>query len=52
VGWVHKSGEDWYMYDDDIVTMTTTEEILALKGGGDWHTAYMNLYRKVEAYKN
>ena len=28
-----------------------TDDILALKGGGDWHTAYLAFYRKLEATK-
>jgi ubiquitin carboxyl-terminal hydrolase 14 len=51
VGWVHKSGDDWYCYDDDIVTSVKTDEILALRGGGDWHTAYLCIYRKLEVTK-
>lgn len=48
VGWVHKSGDTWYQYDDDIVSVKKTEDILALRGGGDWHMAYQLLYRKIE----
>jgi ubiquitin carboxyl-terminal hydrolase 14 len=51
VGWVHKSGDDWYQYDDDIVSYVKTEDILNLKGGGDWHTAYLCIYRKLEVTK-
>ena len=51
VGWVHKSGDDWLQYDDDIVTTVKTEDILALRGGGDWHTAYLCIYRKLEVTK-
>ena len=41
IGWVHASGDDWLQCDDDIVTTVKTDDILALRGGGDWHTAYM-----------
>lgn len=51
IGWVHHSGDVWHQYDDDIVTEVKTEDILMLKGGGDWHTAYMCLYRKIEVTK-
>jgi len=51
VGWVHHSGDEWFCYDDDIVTTVKTDEIMALKGGGDWHTAYLCIYRKVEVSK-
>ena len=51
VGWVHKSGDEWYQYDDDIVSSVSTDDILALRGGGDWHTAYLCIYRKLEVSK-
>lgn len=51
VGWVHRSGDEWLQYDDDIVTSVKTEDILALRGGGDWHTAYLCIYRKLEVTK-
>ncbi|KAJ2315245.1 deubiquitinating enzyme [Coemansia sp. RSA 2705] len=35
----------WYKFDDDKVSMVTDDEILRLCGGGDWHTAYVTLYR-------
>lgn len=51
VGWVHQSGDDWFQYDDDIVSTVKTDDILALRGGGDWHTAYLCIYRKLEVSK-
>jgi len=48
VGWVHKRGDDWLKYDDDIVSVVKTEEILNLRGGGDWHMAYYCIYRRLE----
>lgn len=30
--------------DDDVVTAVTSEEVLKLSGGGDWHCAYVLLY--------
>ncbi|KAJ2327094.1 deubiquitinating enzyme, partial [Coemansia sp. RSA 2681] len=35
----------WYKFDDDEVSMVTDDDILKLCGGGDWHTAYVTLYR-------
>ncbi|KAI8323648.1 cysteine proteinase [Martensiomyces pterosporus] len=35
----------WYKFDDDKVSMVTDDDILKLCGGGDWHTAYVTLYR-------
>ena len=37
--------EDWYVYDDDEVSPCKTEDVLKLKGGGDWHMSYLNFYR-------
>lgn len=51
LGWVHQTGDVWMCFDDDIVTTCKTEDIMALKGGGDWHTAYIAFYRKLEATK-
>lgn len=31
-------------FDDDVVTPVSTEDILRLSGGGDWHCAYVLLY--------
>lgn len=54
IGWVRQDeGSDlWWKYDDDIVTEVDTAEILALKGGGDWHTAYLNFYRAIIVKKD
>lgn len=40
--------DNWFKYDDDLVTQVKSSEILNLKGGGDWHTAYYLIYRKLE----
>jgi ubiquitin carboxyl-terminal hydrolase 14 len=37
--------EDWYVFDDDEVSLCKTEDVLKLKGGGDWHMSYLNFYR-------
>lgn len=34
----------WLMYDDENVTPITTDEVMKLSGGGDWHCAYLLLY--------
>ncbi|XP_074598441.1 ubiquitin carboxyl-terminal hydrolase 14-like [Brevipalpus obovatus] len=44
VGWIRKSKDAWYQCNDDNVNMVTTEDILKLSGGGDWHCAYLLLY--------
>jgi ubiquitin carboxyl-terminal hydrolase 14 len=37
--------EDWFVFDDDSVSPCKTEDVLKLKGGGDWHMSYLNFYR-------
>jgi len=32
------------MCDDDRVHTVTTEDVLKLSGGGDWHIAYVLMY--------
>ncbi|XP_064605984.1 ubiquitin carboxyl-terminal hydrolase 14-like [Liolophura sinensis] len=44
VGWVRRKGDEWLMFDDDKVHPVTSEDILKLCGGGDWHCAYVLLY--------
>ena len=44
MGWVKQEGI-WWKFDDDKVTQVKEEEIKKLEGGGDWHTAYICLYR-------
>jgi len=46
IGWVRKeNSDDWIKYDDDRVSVVPQEDILKLEGGGDWHIAYILLYR-------
>ncbi|KAL5017927.1 hypothetical protein ScPMuIL_003649 [Solemya velum] len=44
VAWVRRKGDEWMMFDDDKVSGVTSEDILKLSGGGDWHCAYVLLY--------
>lgn len=44
VAWV-KEDDKWMKYDDDQVSVHTEEDVKKLSGGGDWHMAYMCLYR-------
>lgn len=48
IGWVHKKDDKWTKYDDDTITTVNTQEILELKGGGDWHMAYICLFKRLE----
>ena len=48
MGWVKSENgaeDDWYVFDDDEVSPCKTEDVLKLKGGGDWHMSYLNFYR-------
>jgi len=45
VAWVRETKDMWLKYDDETVTPVNEEEIKKLKGGGDWHMAYLCLYR-------
>jgi len=45
IGWVKQAEDEWLKFDDDVVTTVTNDDILKLSGGGDWHTAYILLYR-------
>jgi len=40
-----EENDDWFVFDDDEVSPCKTEDILKLKGGGDWHIAYLCFYR-------
>ncbi|KAL7676351.1 hypothetical protein ACOME3_002605 [Neoechinorhynchus agilis] len=35
----------WYQYDDETVTPVAEKHIDNLAGGGDWHSAYILMYR-------
>jgi len=36
--------EDWYVFDDDEVSPCKTEDVLKLKGGGDWHVSISQFF--------
>lgn len=44
VAWVHQKNDTWLKCDDDTVSIVSSEEVLKLSGGGDWHCAYVLLY--------
>jgi ubiquitin carboxyl-terminal hydrolase 14 len=35
------------LFDDDDLIIKKDEDVLALCGGGDWHMAYLLLYRAI-----
>jgi len=37
-----EDNDDWFVFDDDEVSPCSTEDVLKLKGGGDWHMSYLN----------
>ncbi len=47
IGWVRQApgSSMWWKFDDEEVTEVDSSEIMNLRGGGDWHTAYLNFYR-------
>ena len=48
IGWTHQKDDKWTKFDDDTITPCKTQEILDLKGGGDWHMAYICIYQSLE----
>ncbi|XP_015754897.1 PREDICTED: ubiquitin carboxyl-terminal hydrolase 14-like [Acropora digitifera] len=46
LAWIRRKGgvNDWVKCDDDKMSNVTSEDILKLSGGGDWHCAYVLLY--------
>jgi ubiquitin carboxyl-terminal hydrolase 14 len=44
VGWVKKK-DQWVEFDDDKVYPITDEDVQKLDGGGDWHMAYLCIYK-------
>jgi len=60
VGWVRenidaepgtKDADKWLKFDDDVVSPASSQEILDLCGGGDWHMAYICFYRRIDDVK-
>nr|CDJ80236.1 Ubiquitin and Peptidase C19 domain containing protein [Haemonchus contortus] len=44
VAWVRLGEDKWAMCDDEHVSPVTSDQVLRLSGGGDWHCAYVLLY--------
>lgn len=46
MGWVRSDSNKWLVFDDDVVSESSTEFVVNhLKGGGDEHMAYLAFYR-------
>eukprot|EP01024_Parvocaulis_polyphysoides_P020679 TRINITY_DN1972_c1_g1_i2.p2 TRINITY_DN1972_c1_g1~~TRINITY_DN1972_c1_g1_i2.p2 ORF type:complete len:366 (-),score=84.54 TRINITY_DN1972_c1_g1_i2:203-1300(-) len=48
VAWIKSSDGVWVMYDDENLIIKTEEDVKELAGGGEWHTAYLLLYRVIK----
>lgn len=49
VSWAKQDDGQWLQFDDEEMIPRKEEEVIALSGGGDWHMAYLLLYRAVKA---
>ncbi|KAJ8460853.1 hypothetical protein OPV22_033779 [Ensete ventricosum] len=45
VAWVKQENGKWIQYDDDNPIPQREEDITKLSGGGDWHMAYICMYK-------
>lgn len=45
VAWIKQEDGQWIEFDDDSMIPVKEEEILQLSGGGDWHMAYLILFK-------
>jgi len=53
IGWVHQKDDNWVKYDDDVITYVKSQEILDLRGGGDWHMNYICILKDLKClFKN
>ena len=48
IGWTQKKDDKWVKYDDDTTSNVNLTDVLELKGGGDWHMAYICVYKRME----
>ncbi|XP_073994166.1 ubiquitin specific protease 14 isoform X2 [Rhodnius prolixus] len=44
VAWIRQNETCWIKCDDDVISPVSSEDVLKLCGGGDWHCAYVLLY--------
>ncbi|XP_026419345.1 ubiquitin carboxyl-terminal hydrolase 6-like isoform X2 [Papaver somniferum] len=45
VAWVKQESGKWIQFDDEEAILRCEEDITKLSGGGDWHTAYICMYK-------
>ena len=48
VSWTRQDDNSWIQFDDEDMIPRKEEEIVELSGGGDWHMAYLLLYRAIK----
>ncbi|RUO96877.1 LOW QUALITY PROTEIN: hypothetical protein BC936DRAFT_141309 [Jimgerdemannia flammicorona] len=48
IGWAKRADNEWIKYDDEKVSIVREEDVQKLDGGGDWHMAYICLYRAMK----
>ena len=49
VSWAKQDDGQWMQFDDEEMIPRKADEIVTLSGGGDWHMAYLLLYRAQRA---
>ena len=47
VSWGKQDDNSWIQFDDEEMVSRKEEEIVELSGGGDWHMAYLLLYKAI-----
>ncbi|KAK8496875.1 hypothetical protein V6N12_072487, partial [Hibiscus sabdariffa] len=45
IAWVKRESGKWIEFDDDNPILQREEDIVKLSGGGDWHMAYICMYK-------
>mmetsp|Transcript_18136 Transcript_18136/g.50816 ORF Transcript_18136/g.50816 Transcript_18136/m.50816 type:complete len:526 (+) Transcript_18136:3-1580(+) len=49
--WTKQADGNWVLFDDDVLHIKKGDDILNLSGGGDWHMAYLLIYRAITVPK-
>jgi len=47
VSWAKQDDASWIQFDDEEMIPRKETEIVELSGGGDWHMAYLLLYKAI-----
>lgn len=43
--WIKVDKDQWVEFDDANLSFRNEDEILCLSGGGDWHMAYLLMFK-------